>query len=138
MKITKVWFKDEKIFIRTDTGVELWQSLLWYPRLQAATDEQRAAYKIDKFGDALRWDEIDEDISLESFTYEEREPVNPIAQAFKAMPFINVSQFARMINIPQSLMASYIAGRKKPSKMQRAKIEAALHECGKIMQTAAL
>ena len=116
MKITKVWFEDEKIFIRTDTGVEMWQSLLWYPRLQAATDEQRTAYKIDKFGDALRWDEIDEDISLE----------------------INVSQFARMINIPQSLMASYIAGRKKPSEMQRAKIEAALHECGKIMQTASL
>ena len=71
MKITKVWFEDEKIFIRTDTGVEMWQSLLWYPRLQAATDEQRTAYKIDKFGDALRWDEIDEDISLESFTYDQ-------------------------------------------------------------------
>lgn len=136
MKATKVWFADGKIFIRTDTGEELWQSLLWYPRLLEATDEQRNNYKSDSEG--IRWEEIDEDISLESFTYEEPEPVNPIARAFKTMPFINVSQFARMINIPQSLMASYIAGRKKPSHTQKKKIEAALHECGKIMQTASL
>jgi len=41
MNIEKLWFADDKIFIRTDDGKQLWQSLLWYPRLLHATSEQR-------------------------------------------------------------------------------------------------
>jgi uncharacterized pyridoxamine 5'-phosphate oxidase family protein len=44
MKIQKLWFADEKIFILTDDGRELWQSLLWYPRLKRATKEQQMKY----------------------------------------------------------------------------------------------
>lgn len=136
MKATKVWFADDKIFIRTDTGDEFWQSLLWYPRLMEATEVQRGNYILDSEG--IRWQDIDEDVSLESFRYEEPEPVNPIAQAFKAVPFVNVSQFARMIKIPQSLMASYIAGRKKPSEARRQEIEAALHRMGDELKSVTL
>ena len=136
MRIERVWFEDEKIFIRTDTGAEHGQSLMWYPRLQAATEEQRSAYRLSPFG--IHWDEIDEDISFESFTYGESEPLNPIAWAFKAMPFINVSQFARMIKIPQSVMASYIAGRKVPSEDRKREIEAALHQLGDKLKTISL
>ncbi|MDR2805266.1 MAG: DUF2442 domain-containing protein [Dysgonamonadaceae bacterium] len=50
MKIQKLWFADEKIFIRTDSGQELWQSLLWYPRLKRATVEQRMKYEYDETG----------------------------------------------------------------------------------------
>ena len=32
MKIKKIWFADERIYILTDTGNEFWQPLLWYPR----------------------------------------------------------------------------------------------------------
>lgn len=133
MKATKVWFADDKIFIETDAGKQLWQSLLWYPRLKDATEAQRLKYRLSPCG--IHWEELDEDVSFESFTYEEPEPVNPIAQAFKTIPFINVSQFARMINIPQSVMASYIAGRKKPSEARRREIEAALHRLGHELTT---
>lgn len=65
MTIKKLWFKDEKIFIQTDEGKNLWQSLKWYPRLVNATAEQRVNYKLSAMG--IHWPELDEDISFESF-----------------------------------------------------------------------
>ncbi|GAP71686.1 hypothetical protein SAMD00024442_16_47 [Candidatus Symbiothrix dinenymphae] len=73
MKISKLWFEDEKIFIQTDDGRELWQSLLWYPRLKNATEAQKMAYEYDEIG--IRWEDIDEDMSVESFLYDDPEPV---------------------------------------------------------------
>ncbi len=40
--------------------------LWWYPRLHAATPEQRKAWEILPFGDAVGWDEIDEYISAKA------------------------------------------------------------------------
>ncbi|GHT50663.1 hypothetical protein AGMMS49982_06400 [Bacteroidia bacterium] len=73
MKISKLWFEDEKIFIQTDDGRKLWQSLLWYPRLKNATEAQKMAYEYDEIG--IRWEDIDEDMSVESFLYDDPEPV---------------------------------------------------------------
>ena len=42
--------------------VPLW----WYPRLHAATPEQRAKWEILPFGDAVGWEEIDEYISAQA------------------------------------------------------------------------
>ncbi|MDR0845499.1 MAG: DUF2442 domain-containing protein [Tannerella sp.] len=75
MKITKLWFDDNKIFIQTDGGKELWQSLLWYQRLQYASEEQRKNYRLSYSG--IHWPDVDEDISFESFLYDEREPTLP-------------------------------------------------------------
>ena len=47
MKVTKLWFADDRIYILTDGGETLWQSLLWYPRLKNATPEQRNRYRFD-------------------------------------------------------------------------------------------
>ena len=72
-------------------------------------------------GFGIRLDDIDEDISFESFDYEEKEPVNEIAYIFRSHPELNVSAVSRRMGIPQSLMAAYINGTKKPSverKMQ--------------------
>ena len=38
--------------------------LLWFPRLFAATSEQRAAVEIGGGGISLHWPEIDEDLSV--------------------------------------------------------------------------
>lgn len=131
MEAKKVWFEDGKIFITTDSGVQLWQSLLWYPRLLSASDLQRAKYRITPFG--IRWDEIDEDISFESFEYIDREPQNDISRAIKMLPEINVSQLARRMGIAQSVFASYISGVKTPSAERRKKIEDTLHELGRAL-----
>ena len=39
-----------------------------FPLLRNASDEQRRAYTIGKFGDDVRWEEIDEDIHVSSLT----------------------------------------------------------------------
>jgi len=127
MQIQKLWFADEKIFILTDDGKQLWQSLLWYPRLLHATPEQRMDYEYDPIG--IRWEEIDEDMSVESFLYDDPEPVG-ISRLFLTHPELNASAVARRMGIQQSLLAAYIRGTKKPSKEREDEILAAIRQIG--------
>lgn len=39
----------------------------WLSRLANATPEQRTKFRINPFGESLHWDELDEDLNLESF-----------------------------------------------------------------------
>ena len=128
MKIQKLWFSDEKIFILTDDGRELWQSLLWYPRLQNATPEQRLNYDYDEIG--IRWDEIDEDMSVESFLYDNPAPVG-ISRLFLIHPELNASAVARRMGMKQSLLAAYISGTKKPSPERESEIINTVRKIGK-------
>lgn len=128
MRVVKLWFEDEKIFILTDDDRELWQSLLWYPRLLNATLQQRQNYEIDNSG--IRWEELDEDMSLESFLYEHPEPVG-VAKIFRTFPELNVSAIARRMGIKQSLLAAYISGNKKPSKAREREIIDVVKKIGK-------
>ena len=113
MKISKIWFADDRIYGLTDDGRELWQSLLYYRRLRNATDEERANYEIDDEG--IHWYDLDEDVSFESFEYDDPEPTG-ISRIFLSHPELNASAVGRRLGISQSLMAQYINGTKKPSK----------------------
>ena len=113
MKISKIWFADDCIYGLTDDGRELWQSLLYYRRLRNATDEERANYEIDDEG--IHWYDLDEDVSFESFEYDDPEPTG-ISRIFLSHPELNASAVGRRLGISQSLMAQYINGTKKPSK----------------------
>ena len=113
MKITKIWFENDRIYGLTDDGRTLWQSLLYYKRLLYATPEEREKYRIGYTG--IHWRELDEDVSFESFEYDDPEPVG-ISKFFLSHPEINASAIARRLGIQQSLFAAYINGTKKPSK----------------------
>jgi hypothetical protein len=113
MKISKIWFADDRIYGLTDDGRELWQSLLYYRRLRQATDEERANYEMDDEG--IHWYDLDEDVSFESFEYDDPEPTG-ISRIFLSHPELNASAVGRRLGISQSLMAQYINGTKKPSK----------------------
>ena len=113
MKISKIWFADDRIYGLTDDGRELWQSLLYYRRLRNASDEERANYEIDDEG--IHWYDLDEDVSFESFEYDDPEPTG-ISRIFLSHPELNASAVGRRLGISQSLMAQYINGTKKPSK----------------------
>jgi hypothetical protein len=128
MKITKLWFEDDKIYILTDDGRKLWQSLLWYPRLKHATSEQRMACKYDETG--IRWEEIDEDVSVESFLYDDPEPVG-ISRFFLTHPELNASAVARRMGIQQSLLAAYISGAEKPSEARKTEILDTVRQIGR-------
>ena len=73
MKISRIWFEGDYIYVSTAEGNVLRQPLRFYPRLRHATDAQREDYHLSTVG--IHWRNIDEDISFESFLYDKHEPV---------------------------------------------------------------
>jgi len=116
MKITKVWFADNRMYGRTDDDRTLWQSLLYYKRLLYATEEERNNYEINAFG--IRWENLDEDVSFESFEYDDPEPTG-LSRTLLSHPELNMSAIARRLGIQQSLLAAYANGTKKPSAKRK-------------------
>ena len=90
MTIVRIRFEGDRIIGVTDDGRELWQSLLYYPRLRYAGDAQRNDYSFNAFG--IHWNKLDEDISFESFEYPQPEPEG-VARFFLSHPEINVSVY---------------------------------------------
>ena len=127
MNILRIWIEGDRIYGETDDGRILWQSLLYYPRLRFATEDQRLDYAINAFG--IHWEQLDEDISFESFEFPNPEPEG-ISRIFLLHPEINVSAFARRIGMKQSLLASYISGTKHPSVAQQERILSELRRVG--------
>ena len=128
MKLTKIWFEGDRIYGLTDKGESVWQSLLWYRKLRAASEAQRNDYEMDDEG--IHWYHLDEDISFESFGYDDREPQG-IALVLLSHPELNAVAVAGRLNISQSLMAQYISGLKKPSKEREALILSELKSIGR-------
>ncbi len=128
MTLTKIWFDKDRIYGLTEDGKTVWQSLLWYKRLYTATDEQRNDYEIDDEG--IHWYALDEDVSFESFEYDNPEPQG-VSRIFLTHPELNASAVARRIGINQSLMAQYISGMKKPSKDREQLILKEVHAIGR-------
>ena len=112
-KIVKIWFDGECLYVLGDDGKTYRQSLLWYKNLMHATAEHRQEYEISTIG--IHWSKLDEDVSFDSFTYEEAEP-SAFQRFFLEHPEINVAEFAKGIGLNPSLLRNYINGFKKPSK----------------------
>lgn len=130
-RITKIWFDDNKIYGLTDDGRTRWQSLLYYSRLQSATDSQRLNYHIGAFG--IHWPDVDEDISFESFEYDNPEPKG-ISKLLLSIPELNLSALSRRLGIQQSLLAAYKNGTKTPSKERERLIINEIHKIGRALQ----
>ena len=113
MKIEKIWFEGDYIYGKSDEGHTYRQSLLWYPRLRKASDDARSNYTFSTIG--IHWRALDEDVSFESFTYEEAEP-SKLQRFFLTHREINVSEFAKRVGIKAALLRSYIQGFKKPTQ----------------------
>ena len=130
-KIEKLWFDADRIWIETDKGETLSRPLEALPTLKDATEAQRQAYKIGKFGNTIRWEEIDEDVHISSFD-EVGEPDydNEIARIFSRFPQLNVSEVARSMGIHKSLLSKYIYGMKRPSEQRKEQIKNSLRLLG--------
>ena len=128
MKIIKIWFKGDYLYGEEDSGKTYRQSLLWYKKLRSATDEEREQYT---FGfDGIHWRNLDEDVSFESFAYEDAEPTK-LQRFFLSHPEINIAEFARLIGMNPSLLRNYINGFKKPSKEREQMIIEKVNNIGK-------
>jgi hypothetical protein len=66
-QIADVRFDRERMHVLLRDGREISVPLWWYPRLLKATPEQREKWEITPFGDALHWEEIDEDLDVQGF-----------------------------------------------------------------------
>ena len=82
MVAKKVWFEGERIYIETDDGRTLWQSILYYQRLRNATKEQREDYEL---GAGIHWKRLTRMFLGESFEYDDPEPAG-ISRLFLTHP----------------------------------------------------
>ena len=73
MKVIRLWFSDERLFVETSKKEVLSQPLHFYPRLKNASGTQRNEWKQSYGG--LHWKSIDEDISFESFRWGDNDPL---------------------------------------------------------------
>ncbi|MDR1348375.1 MAG: DUF2442 domain-containing protein [Prevotellaceae bacterium] len=127
-KINRVWTDDTAIYIEMSDGNVFSEKFEDYPRLRYATPEQRAAFEYnDVF---IRWEELDEDLSVEGFMKEKHQINNDLYRIFKSHPELNVSAIARIIGVPQSVMASYLCGNKKPSAKRENEIKNIIRQIG--------
>lgn len=127
-KFQNVSFDSQYIYAEDATGKRFRQSLLWYPALLNASPEQRGKYEIGFTG--FHWRELDEDISFESFEYEDAVP-SMIQRFFLEHREINVAEFAKRIDINATLLRNYINGFKKPSSARERQILDAIHQLGR-------
>lgn len=127
MKIVKIWFDSEFIYGVDDTGKEYRQSLLWYPKLQEANNEQRQNYTFGFVG--IHWRELNEDVSFESFLYADAVP-SELQAFFLSHKEINVAEFAKRIGINPTLLRNYINGFKTPSEQRTEAIKKGIKELG--------
>ena len=133
MKITEIWFDADYVYGKDEEGKEYKQSLLWYPKLREANDEERSQYTFSTGG--IHWRGLDEDISFESFGYDDAEP-SAMQRFFLTHKEINVAEFARLMGLNPTLLRNYINGFKKPSKEREQEIMDFIHKLGKEMAVA--
>ena len=57
-------FTDDLLYVQLEDGREIGVPLAWFPRLSAATAEQRANWQLLGRGVGLHWPDVDEDLSV--------------------------------------------------------------------------
>ena len=133
MKIKKIWFDGDYLYGEGDDGKTYRQSLLWYSRLREASEQERSQYTLSTIG--IHWRNLDEDVSFESFEYEDAEP-SGLQRFFLTHKEINVAEFARRIGMNPTLLRNYINGFKKPSKEREQEILDHIHKLGEELAAA--
>lgn len=126
-KLCNISFDSRFIYAEDETGRKLKQSLLWYPSLMNATEKERENYSVGYTG--FHWRDLDEDISFESFEYDDAVP-SKLQEFFLLHREINIAEFAKRVGINATLMRNYINGFKKPSAAREQMIIRAIHALG--------
>ena len=71
--IRKIWFSGNRIFLETENNEKYSRPLEAFPVLKDANEKQRESYSIGSDKTDIRWEELDEDIHINSF-FETIEP----------------------------------------------------------------
>jgi hypothetical protein len=62
----EVTCSDDDLHVVLADGREISAPLVWFPRLEGATPEQRKNWRLIGGGIGIHWEDVDEDISVES------------------------------------------------------------------------
>ena len=93
-----------------------------------ANEQARNDYTM--MSEGIFWNQLDVQISFESFEYPDAEPT-PLQRFFLTHPEINVTGFAQRFGLNPSLVRSYINGFKTPSKEREEEILGYIRKLGK-------
>lgn len=77
---------DATIKIHLADGRTLTVPLLWFPRLRAASPEQRRHWRFIGGGTGIHWPDIDEDLSVRSMLIESGPTERPSPSVAKPLP----------------------------------------------------
>lgn len=69
---TSVECTDDELQVTLADGRKLSVPLVWFPRLLAATPSQRADWRLIVGGEGIRWESLDEDLSVRGLLRGER------------------------------------------------------------------
>ena len=69
---TSVECTDDELRVTLTDGRKLSVPLVWFPRLLAATPTQRADWRLIGGGEGVRWESLDEDLSVRGLLKGER------------------------------------------------------------------
>lgn len=137
--ITKVWFSDGRIWIRTGGGVEYSQPLEAFPILKDATEKQREDFYLWDDNRSIRWDEIDEDIHISNFYKPESVNYdNEVNSLLSPFPWLDLREFAGMLGMSKSKLDRFRYGIWTPSAETLKNIKSTLRSIAKIMSAAVL
>ena len=135
MEIRRIWFDGNFLYGEDSAGDIHKQSLLWYPKLAKASENQRNDFR---FGfEGIHWESLGEDVSFESFVYPDAIP-SPLQEFFLTHDEINVSGFGKFAGINPTLLRDYINGFKKPSPKRVLEIQKAINYLGEIYSKATI
>ena len=65
-RVLDTWTDEDLVYMRLEDGRVIGAPLAWFPRLLAATSDQRAHWEIIPPGIGVSWPDVDEDISVAS------------------------------------------------------------------------
>ena len=68
-RVKDVRLTDDSLIVDLFDGRTISVPLVWYPRLLAATPEQRANWRVAGGGFGIHWPDVDEDLSTEGLLH---------------------------------------------------------------------
>lgn len=116
-KIHEIWFNNGRIYMRSNTDRVFSRPLEAFPVLKDASDIERQQFYVWGDGEYVRWKNLDEDLSVESFM-ETTEPNfnNEVSRIFKKCPWLDVSEVAKFLGMPKAVLDRFIYGIWQPKQ----------------------
>lgn len=126
-KIQEIWFDKGRIYMRSVAGNSYSRPLEAFPVLKDASEVERQQFYVWGNGEYVRWKNLDEDLSVDSFMEtSEPNPDNEVSAIFRRCPWLNISEVAKFIGMPKAVLDRFIYGIWQPKAETLATIKSGI------------